>query len=99
MIFAALDEAASRGELILVYDGMIRFHLRKDGVLVVREVIVMPCRRRTGLGRLLVNMASGRYPGHPVLARCPASSEANAFWAALGYSLTPGGKVNEWRSP
>lgn len=98
MIYQALDEAASRGELILVQDGLLRYHLRKDGVVTVREVLVLPFRRRTGLGGRLVAEVRRRHPSAPLVARCPAGSEANKFWAALGFTCYPGEAVNLWRS-
>ncbi len=98
MIFAALDEASRKGELLLVTDGMCRWHLRRDGVVVIRELIVLPFRRRTGVGRRLVEDVRTRNPGKTLLAKCPAQYESNAFWAALGFHLTPG-KINEWRLP
>jgi GNAT superfamily N-acetyltransferase len=97
MIFAALDEAASKGELLLVQDGLCRYHLRRDGVVVVRELLVLPFRRRTGLGSRLVAAVRGAHPGAPIEAKCPAESESNGFWKALGFALVEGGKVNRWR--
>ncbi len=37
MIFEALYESAKRGELLLVEGGMCRWHLRRDGVLVIHR--------------------------------------------------------------
>jgi hypothetical protein len=42
VIFAALNEAAERGELLLTVGGLCRFHLRRDGVVVIRELLVVP---------------------------------------------------------
>lgn len=98
MIFTALTEAADRGELILVPDGLCRWHRRRDGVVVVREVVVLPFRRRTGLGRRLVAEVRERNPGATLRARCPAGLPANGFWAALGFRLVSAGEVNLWES-
>ena len=98
MIFAALDEAASRGELILVADGLCRWHLRRDGSVTIREVVVLPCRRRAGLGSRLVAEVRARNPGRPLVARCPACSPANGFWRALGFTyVRERDEVIEWR--
>lgn len=51
MIFTVLSEAADRGELILVPDGLCRYHRRRDGVVVIHEILVLPFRRRGGIGR------------------------------------------------
>lgn len=36
-----MSEAADKGELILVDGGMCRYHRRRDGVVVVREILVL----------------------------------------------------------
>lgn len=99
MIFAPLNEAADRGELILVNGGMCRYHLRKDGVTVIREIIVLPCHRRHGIGRRMVGMVIRNTDG-PVVARCPATYESNAFWKSIGFTLDRReGDVNVWVLP
>jgi GNAT superfamily N-acetyltransferase len=97
VIFAALSESADRGELLLVQDGLCRYRLRRDGTVVVRELLVLPFRRRTGLGSRLVAEVRARHPGRPIEARCPAGYASNAFWAALGFTLASAGEVNLWR--
>lgn len=100
MIFAALSEAADRGELLLVDGGMVRFHRRRDGVVVIRELIVLPARRRAGVGRGLVGRVAAIYPGAVVRAVCPGEYEANAFWRAMGFVVVaykpPGGRLAVW---
>ncbi len=97
MIFAALDEAAQKGELLLVTDGMCRFHMRRDFVLVIREMIVLPFRRRQGIGRRMVGYLRFRYPSCVLRARCPASYESNGFWERMGFKLAATEKgVNVW---
>lgn len=98
MIFAALSEAADRDELLLVQDGLCRWHRRRDGAAVVREIIVLPFRRRTGVGRRLVAEVRRRNPAAPLVARCPAAYDSNGFWARLGFRLEASeGGVNVWR--
>ena len=100
MIFAALVEAATKGELILCEGGMCRWHLRRDKIVVIREIIVLPEQRRQGIGRALVNAIQARNPGAVLLAKCPREYSSNSFWPRLGFVLTAQGeRVNEWRLP
>lgn len=46
MIFETLNESNERGELLLVNGGMCHYHLRRDGQLTIREIIVWKERRR-----------------------------------------------------
>lgn len=100
MIFAALDEAASRGELLLVDGGMCRWHRRKDGIIVIREILVLPHRRRTGVGRRLVQDVITRARG-VVQAKCPVKlEESNLFWRAMGFTLIQEKDgINLWQRP
>lgn len=101
MIFTVLSEAAERGELLLVQDGMCRWHRRRDGVVVIREILVLPLQRRKGLGRSLVAEVLARSHGSAVQARCPVKyHEANQFWAAMGFTLiTERQGINLWQRP
>src|SRR5262252_6234525 len=93
MIFAALNEAADRGELILWDNALCRYHRRKDGRVTVREILVLPDARRLGVGRRLVGEVQRRNPGASLLARCPATTAdgpvrtANVFWRKRGFTL------------
>ena len=88
MIFSALCESANRGELILARDGMLRYHVRKDGVLTIREILVLPFRRRTKLDTQLLQELTAKHPSNTLRATCPVKySEANLFWAAKGFRI------------
>lgn len=87
MIFAALAEAASKDELLLVNGGMCRFHRRRDGVVVIREILVLPQSRLMGVGSDMVAEVQRRNPGCVIHARCPAEYEANGFWERIGCSV------------
>lgn len=101
MIFVALSEAANRGELLLADGGMCRWHLRRDGVVVIREILVLPAARRRGVGRSLLGEVLRRNSGRVLRAKCPAEYESgNAFWAAMGFTkLSTDGGVNLWQRP
>ncbi|HEY3281377.1 MAG TPA: GNAT family N-acetyltransferase [Armatimonadota bacterium] len=54
MIFEALSEAADRGELLLVDGGICHYHLRRDGQITIREILVLPERRHQGIGTAML---------------------------------------------
>lgn len=103
MIFASLAEAAERDELLLVSNGMCRFHCRKDGVVVIREILVLPSARKLGIGLMMVDEVQTRHPQATLRARCPVATkdgrvgEGNVFWKHLGFNLkqTING-INTW---
>lgn len=88
MIFAALSEAADRGELLLVEGGLCRWHRRRDGVVVIRELLVLPSHRGRGIGRALVEHVQRQNPGCILRAVCPLEYPANGFWYRLGFRLS-----------
>jgi len=100
VIFEALKESADRGELLLVEDGYCRVRLRREGVLVIREILVT--RPNRGIGTALLERLKA-WPGvHAVVARCPADLAANGWYARRGflhvgtYPARSGREVNEW---
>jgi GNAT superfamily N-acetyltransferase len=99
MIFAALSEAADRGELLLISGGLCRFHLRLDGVVVIREILILPEARHRGLGRCLIEAVAARHPGAVIRAVCPPGYDANDFWPRLKFRLVTGAKANTWERP
>lgn len=103
MIFVALNEAADKGELLLVEGGLCRFHRRKDGTVVIREILVLPNARRLGKGRRMIDTIRARHPQARLLAKCPAADAmgrvgaGNVFWQHMGFTLTAATeKLNTW---
>ena len=91
-----LCEASDRGELILVDGGMVHFHKRRDVVVTIRELLVLPRRRGQGIGKCLVERVQRDFPGAMLRARCPAEWPANGFWEHMGFVLVSDGKVKVW---
>ena len=87
MLFVSLLDSARNGELLLVQDGFCRWHKRRDSIVVIREILVLPFRQRAGLGRDLVQQVKEKYPGCLIRAKCPQDYEANLFWKAIGFAL------------
>ena len=87
MIFNALYDAAKRGELILIGGGMCHYHLRRDGVLTIREIIVLPEMQGQGIGSAILTELV-RVPGVRVIrAKCPEGLEANGWYRVCGFNL------------
>lgn len=106
MIFETLHESNERGELLIIERGMCHFHVRRDGQLTIREIIVQKDHQGRGVGRLMVNLLrrKARAAGATSLfAKCPVDLPANGWYEAMGFALegtetTPSGRrLNLWR--
>lgn len=101
MIFDALYESAQRGELLLLDGGFCHWHLRRDGQLTIREIIVT--RQNEGLGRTIIARLSQTPGATSIAAKCPDDLAANGWYEHLGFTLegtqtTRSGKtLNLWR--
>lgn len=87
MIFNALNDAAERGELILVDGGLCHYHLRRDGILTIREILVLPERQGQGIGRAILNQLRTVPNARVIRAKCPAALEANGWYRAMGFEI------------
>ena len=106
MIFETLNESNERGELLLVLHGMCHFHVRRDGQLTIREIIVQRGHQGHGIGRAMVQKLAvlGMEAGaSSIFAKCPVDLPANGWYEAVGFTLegtetTPSGRrLNLWR--
>jgi len=86
MIFEALNEAAERGELLLVDGGMCDYHLRRDGQVTIREIIVLPERRRQGIGTAMLNTLKQIPGATSIFAKCPWDLAANDWYHCRGFA-------------
>lgn len=102
MIFQTLWESAQHNELMLVDGGMCRWHLRKDGQITIREIIVLPQKQRQGIGTRMLGQLKRVPLAASIFAKCPADLEANGWYARMGFALesvqkTRTKKINLWR--
>lgn len=101
MIFDSLYESAQRGELLLVQDGFCHWHLRRDGQLTIREIIVT--RPGQGIGTAILNRLKVVFGASCIVAKCPADLPSNDWYQSRGFVLvaterTKTGKdINVWR--
>lgn len=103
MIFESLNDAAERGELILVDGGMCHWHLRRDGQITIREIIVLPERQGTGIGTAMLEVLKRVEGASSIFAKCPANLSANNWYESRGFVLEctettrSGRELNLWR--
>lgn len=101
MLLVPLQEAADDGTLIIVDGGICRFLVRRDGVVVIRELFVLPRSREKGVGRRIVQQIRDEYPRARLMALCPVKYESNGFWRKIGfrfmgYKVSGKRRVNVW---
>lgn len=106
MIFETLNESNERGELLLVNGGMCHYHLRRDGQLTIREIIVEKRHQGHGIGGGMIGRLMLDNPGATsIFAKCPANLPANGWYERLGFTLEgtettrSGRRLNLWRLP
>ena len=83
MIFETLHDSAQRGELLLIDGGFCHWHLRRDGVLTIREII----STRPGAGSEMLARLRTVSGAVAIVARCPADLPANGWYQRRGFTL------------
>jgi len=103
MLFQSLYESSIRGELILVDGGICHWHLRKDGQITIREIIVLPEKQGSGIGSKILESLRRISGAKSIVARCPSELSANCWYEKKGFhqigkQTTKSGKtVYIWR--
>lgn len=86
MIVQLLNTSNNRGELMLVDGGMCRFHVRSDGKITIRDIIVSRAHQRQGIGRRMIATLIRQHPhAFEMRLECPADWEANTFFSRIGF--------------
>lgn len=101
MIFDSLYESAQRGELLLVRDGFCHWHLRRDGQLTIREIIVT--RPGQGIGTAILDTLKQTPGAACIVAKCPTDLPSNGWYSSRGFALVAtertrtGKDINVWK--
>ncbi|HID56635.1 TPA: GNAT family N-acetyltransferase [Candidatus Poribacteria bacterium] len=89
---AAIKKGIESGEVIVAEGnsvvGFTRYHLRRDGLLVIYEIAVKPDGIGKGIGRSMVEEIERRSVNLGALAirlKCPVDLDANGFYARMGF--------------
>lgn len=105
-MFEELMDAAERGELILLPNAICHWHLRRDGQVTIREILVLPSSRGSGIGKLILEMLKEMNPkAKSIFAKCPVDLESNGWYKHMGFVLEgqektrTGRELNLWRLP
>jgi ribosomal protein S18 acetylase RimI-like enzyme len=85
MIFEALWRAAEAGELVLVDGGFCHWHLRRDGQITIREIIVLPECQRQGIGKAILEKLMQMEGATSIFAKCPDDLPANGWYKKMGF--------------
>lgn len=99
MIFETLYESSQRNELLLIDGGFCHWHLRRDGIVTIREIIAT----RKGAGGQMLGHIKTLNHGCPIQAKCPSDLPSNAWYERRGFVLVgtettkTGRAVNLWR--
>lgn len=102
MIFEILNKSAIKGELILIDGGLCHWHLRRDGQITIKEIIVLPEQQRQGIGTIMLAILKTK-GADSIFAKCPAELSANGWYEKREFILegqqkTKSGVVlNLWR--
>lgn len=100
MIFEPLHESNKRGEF---FGAMCHWHLRRDGQVTIREIIVEQNEQGHGQGKLFIERLKNIPNAKSLFANCPADLPSNNFYKHLGFVLesknpTKSGRpMNQWR--
>lgn len=100
MIFEPLHQSNQRGEF---YGVMCHWHLRRDGQITIREIIVEQGEQGQGRGREMIERLKRTDGAKNIFAKCPSDLPANEFYRRLGFVLegeettTSGRKLILWR--
>lgn len=99
--FERLYESAQRGGLLLVSGGMCHWHLRSDGQLTIRCLIVTTPGQ--GIGGAILHKLKRTRAARCIVAKCPEDLDANAWYARQGFAeqesetTRTGRRLRVWR--
>lgn len=99
MIFESLNEARSKGRLLLIEGGMCHWNLRRDSQLTILEIF----STQPGAGKRMLEILKSTPGASSLFAKCPVDLPGNAWYDHNGFVLEgqettkTGRKLNLWR--
>lgn len=100
MVFQPLHESNLKREF---YGAMCHWHLRRDGQITIREIIVEQSEQGRGHGSAFIERLKQVDGATSIFANCPADLPANGFYRHLGFVLESqkptrnGTPMKQWR--
>lgn len=100
MIFETLHESNQRGEL---FGSICHWHLRRDGQITIREIIVEQAEQGNGIGLGFLNRLKRVKGATSIFAKTPVDLDSNGWYLKNGFTLegqetTKNGRtLNLWR--
>lgn len=100
MIFQPLHESNLKGEF---FGAVCHWHLRRDGQITIREIIVETSAQGKGQGAAFIERLKQVPGAKSIFANCPADLPSSNFYAHLGFDLigqepTKSGRaMNQWK--
>jgi N-acetylglutamate synthase-like GNAT family acetyltransferase len=100
MIFEPLHDSNQKGEF---YGSMCHWHLRRDGQITIREIIIEQDYQGNGQGKIFLERLK-KVPGATsIFAKCPIDLPANDWYKSQGFELegtettSSGRQLKLWR--
>jgi len=93
LIRPAIEASISKSEcLVNITDdkivGFVRYHIRKDGICKIYEIVISKEYRRRGLGKSMIRsikLSNRRLL--PIELKCPVDLDANIFYSSIDFKL------------
>jgi N-acetylglutamate synthase-like GNAT family acetyltransferase len=100
MIFEPLHDSNQKGEF---YGAMCHWHLRRDGQITIREIIIEQDYQGNGQGKVFLERLKKVSGAISIFAKCPIDLPANNWYSAQGFELegiettSSGRQLKSWR--
>lgn len=98
LVLTTLVHAHEQGRLMLLDGGYCRWHQRRDGRIVICEII----SQVPGCGQRILRRLQAQEGVAEIIARCPSTWDANDWYERRGFKMSGtasdglGGTMNIW---
>lgn len=84
MIFEPLHDSNLKGEF---YGSMCHWHLRRNGQITIREIIIEQGYQGNGQGKIFLERLKKISGATSIFAKCPIDLPANNWYQSQGFEL------------